>query len=112
MNRIALAAVALLASVAGAQADTVTGYRDQIRPHGHPRSDAIYQASLDFCYARTGADRNLEDTPAFKQCMLGRGYLWKFTRVVRSARPAVEAPKHGRLWWDQDSQMMREDTPN
>ena len=54
---------------------------DLIRPHGHPRSDAIHQADMDYCYNQTGDIRDFADTPAFKQCMLTRGYRWQSTRI-------------------------------
>jgi hypothetical protein len=63
-------------------------YYDLIRPQGHPRSDAVHQADIDLCYDRTGADRTETDTPAFKKCMLGRGYRWMFARNV----PQQSAP--------------------
>lgn len=57
-------------------------YRDTIRPNGQPRSDAVYNSALDFCYAQTGLSRNEEDTPAFKSCMNDRGYRWLSTTLV------------------------------
>jgi hypothetical protein len=57
----------------GAAADNlVDNYYDLVRPNGQPRSDAVFQADLTYCYGQTGADRNAHDTPALKQCMLGR----------------------------------------
>jgi hypothetical protein len=92
MKRALLISAMLVASVAGAHADHYTTmYRDLIRPHGQPRSDAIYQANLDVCYDRTHADRMKNDTPAFKTCMLGRGYRWQYTRLVRDAPPVDDA---------------------
>jgi hypothetical protein len=40
-------------------------YHDLVRPNGKPRSDAVFQADINFCYAQTGASRD-RDTPAFK----------------------------------------------
>jgi hypothetical protein len=84
MKRTIIISMVLLAGIASASADTVVvqeRYYDLIRPHGHPRSDAIHQADLDSCYGQTGAIRGLADTPAFKQCMLGRGYRWQSVHV-------------------------------
>ena len=83
MQRVIIISIMLLASSAAARADqTVTeSYRDLIRPHGHPRGAAVSQAALDFCYGQTGDFRGLADTPAFKQCMLTRGYRWQRTQI-------------------------------
>ena len=44
---------------------------------GHPRSEAVYQANLDFCRNQTGGGIGPgDDTPAFKKCMATRGYRW------------------------------------
>jgi hypothetical protein len=76
--------IVFLAGIAGAHADATVQerYYDLIRPHGHPRSDAVHNADLDYCYGQTGAIRGLADTPAFKECMLGRGYRWQSTRIL------------------------------
>jgi hypothetical protein len=85
MKRIALVSILLLASVAGAHADYFeTTYHDMIRPHGQPRSDAIFQANLDTCYSQTGADRTMADTPAFQKCMSSRGYRFQTVRNVQT----------------------------
>jgi hypothetical protein len=82
MKRATIISAILLAGCLAAHAGTVTeAYRDLIRPHGHPRGAAASQAALDYCYNQTGDIRGLADTPAFKQCMLGRGYRWQRTIV-------------------------------
>jgi hypothetical protein len=83
MRRAIVAMIIFLAGSAAADADQTVNelYRDLIRPHGHPRSAAVSQAALDFCYAQTGDVRGLADTPAFKECMLGRGYKWQRTMI-------------------------------
>jgi hypothetical protein len=94
MKWTVIAAVVLLAGIASAGADGATvqeRYRDLIRPHGHPRSDAVHQADLDYCYNQTGDIRAFADTPAFKECMLGRGYRWQSTRVT-GVPSTVEMP--------------------
>jgi len=74
--------VALLCGIAGTYANTNDEYHDLVRPNGHARDDATFQADINFCYAQTGASRYRPDTPAFKQCMLGR--KWQWTSVRRS----------------------------
>jgi hypothetical protein len=93
MIRTVIVAMVVLAGMAGARADGIAQehYRDLIRPHGHPRSDAVHQADLNYCYSQTGASRAFPDTPAFKQCMLVRGYRWQSTSVVNTPN-AVPMP--------------------
>ena len=83
----------VLGAPLGAQADTATQtYRDLIRPNGHARSDATFEAALDTCSRQTGGKRTFHDTPAYKKCMVGQGYRWKSLQVARepaSRRPAV-----------------------
>jgi hypothetical protein len=81
-------AVAILAtgmvSSASASSHGESTYYDTIRPHGHPRSDAVYNANVNACYSSSGESRTaVYDTPAFKQCMLSRGYRFEFTKVVQ-----------------------------
>ena len=73
-------AVALMCGLAAAHAGTSDTYYDLVRPNGHPRSDAIFDADLNFCYGQTDASRTSQDTPAFKQCMLGRKWRWEFVK--------------------------------
>ena len=89
MRRAVAILVILLESSVAARAGQVVNevYRDLIRPHGHPRSAAVSQAALDFCYGQTGDIRGLADTPAFKQCMLGQGFRWQRTIVKGKAAP-------------------------
>jgi hypothetical protein len=82
----------VLGTVAGAHATSLDNYRDLIRPHGQKRSDAVFQATLDACYAQTGASRFHADTPAFKQCMLGRGFRWTWVRNVPEPRARASEP--------------------
>ena len=70
-------------------------YHDTIRPNGHPRSDKIYNAALDYCYGQTGLSRNDADTAAFKACMKARGYRWLSTKLVQDA-PHKAAPRTAR----------------
>lgn len=95
MQRALIILVISLVSSVAARAGQVVNkvYRDLIRPHWHPRSAAVSQAALDFCYSQTGDIRDLADTAALKQCMLGRGYRWQTTRI--QGRPA---PENGPDW--------------
>ena len=88
MKRAIVACVLLLAGTLAAQAyHSEDTYYDLVRPNGQPRSDAVFDADLDFCYRQTGASRYaLGDTPAFKQCMLGRKWRWQSVRIKRSKR--------------------------
>lgn len=91
MKRLLVTSVLLLSGSSGAFAGTpVDHYRDLIRPHGHARSEAIFQANLDHCYAQTGADRTKHDTAAFKKCMSTRGYRWRYASTART--PARRQP--------------------
>jgi hypothetical protein len=85
MKRVCIIAGLLVCSLSQAYATTHAEmvYRDIIRPHGHKRSDAIGNASLDFCYRQTGDSRSAADTEAFKSCMLTRGYRWVSTKWVQ-----------------------------
>jgi len=59
-------------------------YYDTIRPNGHPRSDAIHNASVNACYTASGQSRTaIYDTAAFKKCMLSRGYRYEYANVVQ-----------------------------
>ncbi len=87
-------AVAILATgmVSSASASThgKSMYRDTIRPHGHPRSAAVYNASVNACYRSSGESHMaVYDTPAFKQCMLSRGYRFEYTKVVQDPPSAT-----------------------
>jgi hypothetical protein len=87
-------AVAILASgtVASASASThgESYYHDTIRPHGHSRGVAVYNANVNACYSSSGESRMaVYDTPAFKQCMLSRGYRFEYTKVVQDPPSAT-----------------------
>jgi hypothetical protein len=79
-----------LVSSASASTHGEKTYYDTIRPHGHPRSLALYSASVDACYAATGESRTaIYDTAAFKKCMLARGYRYQYTKVVQDPPTTV-----------------------
>jgi hypothetical protein len=87
LKRTPVIAVALLCGISGTHAyTTMDNYYDLVRPNGQARADAIFQADLDSCYAQTGSSRYRQDTPAFRQCMLGRSWQWKSVRAVHSPR--------------------------
>ena len=80
-----------LASGASASTHGESMYRDTIRPHGHARSDAVYNAAVNACYAATGESRTaLHDIPAFKTCMLSRGWRFEYTNVVQDPPGVAE----------------------
>jgi hypothetical protein len=90
-------AVAILAtgmvSSASASSHGESTYYDTIRPHGQPRSDAVYNANVNACYSSSGESRMaVYDTPAFKQCMLSRGYRFDYTKVVQDPPSATSRP--------------------
>jgi hypothetical protein len=79
-----------MVSSASASTHGESTYYDTIRSHGHPRSDAVYNAAVNACYSSSGESRTaVHDTPAFKQCMLSRGYRFEFTKVVQDAPSAT-----------------------
>ena len=80
---IAVLATGLVSSASASTHGEKT-YYDTIRPHGHPRSLALYSAGVDTCYAATGESRTaVYDTAAFRQCMLARGYRYQYTKVIQ-----------------------------
>jgi len=82
MKRIVIATALLLASVLAAQARWEVKYYDLIRPNGHKRSDAVFRSNSDFCYRQTGQSRYVLDGPAFRKCMLSRGYRFMWQRQI------------------------------
>jgi hypothetical protein len=95
MKRIIVTAAALLlGTVLTAQARPVAHYYDLIRPNGHPRSDAIHQADLNLCYRQTGQSRYSLDGPAFKKCMLSRGYRFLSQHGYGSGSRQAAAPSY------------------
>ena len=88
---IAVLATGLVSSASASTHGEKT-YYDTIRPHGHPRSFALYSAGVDACYDATGESRTaVYDTAAFKQCMLARGYRYQSTKVVQDPPATVAA---------------------
>jgi hypothetical protein len=80
---IAVLAIGLVSS-ASAATHSDKMYYDTIRPHGHPRSQTLYDAGVNACYRATRESRTaIYDTAAFKTCMLARGYRYQYTNVVQ-----------------------------
>ena len=85
MKEILATAAILIASLSPALASShyEMMYHDNIRPHGHPRSDAVYNAALDDCYSQTGLARTAQDNQAFRDCMAKHDYRWVYTKLVQ-----------------------------
>ena len=85
MKKVLITAAVVIASLSPALASSHydTMYHDNIRPHGHPRPQAVYDAALDACYSQTGLAREAKDTQAFKDCMASHDYRWVYTREVQ-----------------------------
>ena len=85
MKKILATAAALTASLSPALASShyEMMYHDNIRPHGHPRSDAVYNAALDDCYSQTGLARTAQDNQAFRDCMVKHDYRRVYTKLVQ-----------------------------
>ena len=87
---IAVLSTGLVSSASASRTHSEKTYYDTIRPHGHPRSFALYSAGVDACYAATGESRTaVYDTADFRQCMLARGYRYQSTKVVQDPPAAV-----------------------
>jgi hypothetical protein len=89
---LVICAVLLCGIVAGHADHSHDTYFDLVRPNGHPRSDAIFEADLNFCYRQTGPNRMQQDTPAFKKCMLGRQWRWESVQTVRDPSRSKRRP--------------------
>jgi hypothetical protein len=87
-----IVAAVVLGSLSPALASSYyeTTWHDNIRPNGLPRSQAISDAAVNFCYDQTGLDRTVRVTQAFKDCMTTRGYTWVSTRLVQN--PPAKSP--------------------
>jgi len=89
MKRIVLVTMILLGSVLGAQADQdIWSSTD-----GHARGDAVLNVDISACSTLLGAPQNgVPTSRAFKRCMLGHG--WRFRYTIRSAhrRPTDPYP--------------------
>jgi hypothetical protein len=98
MKKVLVTAALLIASLSPALASShyEMMYHDNIRPNGHPRSDAVYDAALNDCYGQSGLSRNARDNSAFRGCMAAHNYRWVYTRLVQdppSKQVASAIPK-------------------
>jgi hypothetical protein len=98
MKKVIAATALLIASLSPALASShyEMMYHDNIRPNGHPRSDAVYNAALDDCYSQTELARDAKDNKAFRDCMTTHDYRWVYTKQVQdppSKRVANTIPK-------------------
>jgi hypothetical protein len=86
MKKVMIAAAIVLGSLSPALASSHSEFtwHDNIRPHGHPRSQSIADAAVNYCYAQTGLSREDDITQAFKDCMATRSYTWVSTRLVQN----------------------------
>ena len=77
---IIISMLLLLGGALTAQADTSI-YRNISK---QPRGDQELQVATQYCTARIGPDRNgVRTSPQFKRCMLGQGWRWRRTQVVK-----------------------------
>jgi hypothetical protein len=108
---IAIAAVLLICTVQGGKANgLVDNYYDLVRPNGQARSDAAFQADLNYCYGQTGTNRNANDTPAFKQCMLARRWQWTGLEPSTVDGPPPDSPDPNIGWhWENGMRVCRND---
>jgi hypothetical protein len=86
MKGAIIAAAVVLGSLSPVLASShyETTWHDNIRPNGHPRSQAISDAAVNFCYDQIGLDRTVRVAHAFKDCMTTRGYTRVSTRLVQN----------------------------
>jgi len=102
MKRIGITAALLLgtATAVAAQAAPQVMYKDLIRPNGHKRTEAVYQADVSACYRQTGGSRYLPDSAAMKKCMLSRGYRFVWQRGFGGGSGRAVAQSNWRMHVD------------
>lgn len=87
MKRFLITSAVLLSTLASASADQVRfHWYDTIRPHGHARSDAIFDNAVNSCNQSAG-EQDVSVSPAFKACMHGFGYRYMYSRLERTPAP-------------------------
>jgi hypothetical protein len=90
MKRIIMAALLLASSALGAAADTSTYvFKDALEPSGHERGADVRHADGRACGVSGDLDMPA-DVPAFKKCMLARG--WRLSRILTERSPAATGP--------------------
>jgi hypothetical protein len=93
VKQVIIGATIILASFSPALASSHYEFtwHDNIRPNGQPRSDAVFNGTLNGCYAKTGLARAANVTQAFKDCMSKGGYSLADTKDVANP-PGQSAP--------------------
>jgi hypothetical protein len=82
MKRVIVASAALLASVLCAQAEhSLDNYHD-LRPNGHKRSEATFEADVASCKRLTHDSIYRPDSRAMKRCMMRRSWQWQSSQWV------------------------------
>ena len=94
VKKVIIAVAVVLGSLSPALASSHYEFtwHDNIRPNGKPRSDAVFNGTLNGCYAQTGLSREADVTPAFKDCMSKGGYALASTRDVPNPPSKSAAP--------------------
>ncbi len=91
--KISVLALALFAANVGIARGDTDQYRDN---SGRNRGDARLAADADYCEMKVGANKNgAPTTPAYKHCMLTRG--WRYLRTDRDSSDDQ--------WWDPDQNL-------
>jgi hypothetical protein len=87
MKRFLITAAVLSSILAGADADQLHSYwRDAIRPHGHKRSDAVFNANVSTCNDRAGVQSDSVSL-AYRECMQSFGYRFVSARIEHTPAP-------------------------
>ena len=109
MKKVILAATFALMLLSPALASPLYDQmcHDNIRPNGHPRPQAVYDAALDACYSQTGLSRNAAATQAFKDCMKAHNEQWVSTKLVQDPPSKQTADDGGFI--DPDNGMLCHD---
>jgi hypothetical protein len=108
---VIIASILLVGATQRATADNlVDNYYDLVRPNGQARSDAIFQADLNYCYGQTGTNPNAHDTPSMKQCMLGRQWQWTDLSPSTWQGPPPDSPNPNVGWhWENGMRVCHND---
>jgi hypothetical protein len=112
MKRIVIiASILLMGATHRVAADNlVDNYYDLVRPNGQARSDTVFQADLNYCYGQTGTNPNAHDTPALKQCMLGRQWRWTDLSPNTWEAPPPDSPNPNVGWhWENGMRVCHND---
>jgi hypothetical protein len=96
MKKVIIAAAVVFGSLSPALASSHYEFtwHDNIRPDGKPRSDAVFDGALNGCYAQTGLSRDVDVTPAFKDCMKNGGYSYVSEKLVQDPPSKSASNQH------------------